>query len=86
MLGYPVSQATVWRYLPAPSRRPTQSWQTFVRNQSMAFGRHQDQEEPSDTESLSLGIWSNWRWLMESVTQIARSLLDPPGPANHGPR
>ncbi len=26
MLGFTVSQATVSRYLPAPSRRPTQSW------------------------------------------------------------
>lgn len=50
MLGFSVSQATVSRYLPPPSRRPRQSWQTFVRNQSNAFGRHQDQEEPSDTE------------------------------------
>jgi len=71
MLGFSVSQATVSRYLPPPSRRPRQSWQTFVRNQSMAFGRHEDQEQPCDTESLSLRIWSNWRWLMESVTQIA---------------
>ena len=29
MLGYTVSQATVSRYLPAPGRRPTQSWRSF---------------------------------------------------------
>ena len=50
MLGFSVSQATVSRYLPPPSRRPRQSWQTFVRNQSMAF-RHQDNpEHDSDLE------------------------------------
>jgi hypothetical protein len=31
MLGYTVSQATVSRYLPAPGRRPTQSWRSFLR-------------------------------------------------------
>ena len=52
MLGFSVSQATVSRYLPAPSRRPTQSWRTFLRNQAIAFGRHQYPEEHSDTEYL----------------------------------
>ena len=33
MLEYTVSQATVSRYLPAPGRRPTQSWRSFLRNQ-----------------------------------------------------
>jgi hypothetical protein len=61
MLVLSVSQATVSRYLPSPGRRPRQSWRTFVRNQSIVFGRHQDQEEQSDTEPLSLRIWSNWR-------------------------
>ena len=77
MLGFSVSQATVSRYLPPPSRRPTQSWRTFVRNQSIAFGRHQDQEELSDKESLRLRIWSNWRRLMRSVTQIAAVCVGP---------
>ena len=44
MLGFTVSQATVSRYLPAPGRRPTQSWRTFVRNQAIAFGHHQYSE------------------------------------------
>jgi hypothetical protein len=77
MLGFSVSQATVSRYLPPLSRRPRQSWQTFVRNQSMALGRHQDQEVQSDTESLSLRIRSNRRWLMESVAQIAAVFVGP---------
>jgi hypothetical protein len=34
MLGFSVSQATVSRHLPAPGRRPTQSWRTFLRNQA----------------------------------------------------
>ena len=68
MLGFSVSQATVSSYLPPPSRRPRQSWRTFVRNQSIVFGRLQDQDEQSDTESLSLRIWSYWRRLVPSVT------------------
>src|SRR5713226_2887192 len=40
MLGYTVSQATVSRYLPAPGRRPTQSWRSFLRNQASAFGQY----------------------------------------------
>src|SRR5208337_2784339 len=43
MLGFTVSQATVSRYLPAPSRRPTQSWRTFLRNQASAFGQYSEQ-------------------------------------------
>ena len=38
MLGFNVSQATISRYMPARSRRPGQSWRTFLRNQAMAFG------------------------------------------------
>src|SRR5260370_26207172 len=40
VLGFTVSQATVSRYLPARSRRPTQSWRTFLRNQASAFGQY----------------------------------------------
>src|SRR5271169_5686173 len=46
MLGFSVSQATVSRYLPAPSRRPRQSWRTFLRNQASAFAQYS--EERSD--------------------------------------
>src|SRR5271167_4378647 len=45
MLGFTVSQATVSRYMPARSRRPGQSWRTFVRNQAMAFGQCEYNEE-----------------------------------------
>ena len=57
MLGFSVSQATVSRYMPARSRRPGQSWRTFLRNQAMAFGHCEYSEE-----------WSEWkRWPTESV-------------------
>jgi hypothetical protein len=44
MLGFTVSQATVSRYLPAPSTRPTQSWRTFIRNQALAFGQYSEEQ------------------------------------------
>jgi hypothetical protein len=47
MLGLSVSQATVSRYMPARSRRPGQSWRTFLRNQAMAFGHSEYYEERS---------------------------------------
>jgi hypothetical protein len=77
MPGLSVSQATVSRYLPSPGRKPRSSWRTFVRNQSIVFGRHQDQEEQSDTEPLSLRTWSNGRRLVPSVTQIAMVCVGP---------
>jgi len=43
MLGFSVSQATVSRYMPARSRRPTQSWRTFLRNQVSAFGEYSEE-------------------------------------------
>jgi hypothetical protein len=46
MLGFTVSQATISSYMPARSRRPTQSWRTFLRNQTIAFGQYF--EERSD--------------------------------------
>ena len=72
MLGFTVSQATVSRYLPAPGRRPTQSWRTFLRNQAIAFVHHQYWEEHSYTEYWSLRFCSYWSSLMRSVAQIAR--------------
>src|SRR5229473_2920784 len=45
MLGFGVSQATVSRYMPARSRRPEQSWRTFLRTQAMAFGHCEYSEE-----------------------------------------
>jgi hypothetical protein len=72
MLGFTVSQATVSRYLPAPSRRPTQSWRTFLRNQATAFSHYQYLEEHSYTEYLSLWVCSYWGRLVRSVAKIAR--------------
>jgi hypothetical protein len=72
MLGFTVSQATVSRYLPALSRRPTQSWRTFLHNQIIVFSHHQYSEEHSDTEYVRLWGCSYWGRLMRSVAQIAR--------------
>jgi hypothetical protein len=73
MLGFSLSQATVSRYLPAPSRRPIQSWRSFLRNQAIAFGHHHPYpEEHSDTEYLGLRFCLYWGSLMRSVAQIAR--------------
>jgi hypothetical protein len=47
MLGFSVSQATVSRYMPARSRRPGQSWRTFLRNQAMTFGHSEHYGERS---------------------------------------
>jgi hypothetical protein len=72
MLGFTVSQATVSRYMPAPGRRPAQSWRTFLPNQAVAFVHHRYPEEHSDTKYLSLGFCSYCGSLMRSVAQIAR--------------
>jgi hypothetical protein len=65
MLGFSVSQATMSRYLPARSRRPGQSWRTFLRNQAMALGHHEHTEERSRADA-GLNIESCWaqfkRW------------------------
>ena len=67
MLGFSVSQATVSRYLPAPGRRPAQSWRTFFRNQTIAFTDQLYPEKHSDTQ-----VCSHWGRLVRSVAQIAR--------------
>ena len=51
MLGFSVSQATVSRYMPARSRRPAQSWRTFIRNQALAFSHREYAEERSGTDA-----------------------------------
>ena len=59
MLGFSVSQATVSRYMPARSRRPEQSWRTFLRNQAMAFGHCEYSEEwPSGNAGLQSQSYS----------------------------
>lgn len=72
MLGFSVSQATVSRYLPARSRRPTPSWRTFLRNEAMAFGHRDYPVEHSGAEYLSLRVCSDWGRLMEYLAHIAR--------------
>src|ERR1700686_2179758 len=51
MLGLSVSQATVSRSLPKRSRRPGQSWRTFIRNQAMVFDRREYAEERSRADA-----------------------------------
>ena len=69
MLGFSVSQATVSRYLPAPSRQPTQSWRTFLRNQASAFGQY---SEERSTVYAGLHGQSYWAKLMGSTAvQVA---------------
>ena len=53
MLGFTVSQATLSRYMPAASRRPGQSWRTFLQNQALAFRADQDSENVSGVEYWS---------------------------------
>src|SRR5260370_3082478 len=85
MLGFTVSQATVSRYLPAPGRRPTQSWRSFLRNQASAFCQY---SEARSRESARPPVRSYWAKLMQStVARIAavgggvRRGLCPPHPA-----
>jgi hypothetical protein len=71
MLGFSVSQATVSRYLQSPGRRPRQSWRSFFRNQTSAFGHHQYSEERSRGYAR-LHVQSYWAKLMRSAAaQIA---------------
>ncbi len=69
MLGFTVSQATVSRYMPARSRRPTQSWRTFLCNQASAFGQY---SEHRSGRHARLNVQSSWAKLMQSAAaQIA---------------
>jgi len=71
MLGFSVSQATVSRYLPAPGRRPTQSWRTFLRNQAVVCG-HREYAEERSRRDAGLHGQSWWAQLKRSGTaQIA---------------
>jgi hypothetical protein len=68
-LGFTVSQTTVSRYLPAPSRRPTQSWRIFFRNQTSVFGQYSEQRSRGYAR---LHVQSYWAKLMRSAAaQIA---------------
>jgi hypothetical protein len=71
MLAFSVSQATVSRYMPARSRRPGQSWRTFLRNQAMAFG-HSEYCDQRSREDAVLHIESCWAQLKRlAAAQIA---------------
>jgi hypothetical protein len=65
MLGYRVSQATVSRYLLAPTRRPTQSWRSFLRNQASAFGQY---SETRSRGCSGLQVRPYWAKPMRSAT------------------
>ena len=71
MLGFSVSQATVSRYLPPPSRRPRQSWRTFIRNQARAF-RYRDDLEYSNQDWQGRPDCSYRGNLTRSARQIAK--------------
>jgi hypothetical protein len=70
MLGFSVSQATVSRYMPARSRRPGQSWWTFLRNQAMAFG-HSECSEKRQNGDAGFQSQSHSARLERSAAQIA---------------
>jgi hypothetical protein len=69
MLGFTVSQATVSRYLPAPSRRPTQSWRTFLRNQASAFGEYSEQRSRGYARLHGQSCWA--MLIRSAAAQIA---------------
>jgi hypothetical protein len=74
MLGFSVSQATVSRYLPAPGRRPTQSWRTFFRNQTSAFAHSEYSEECSKGYARP-HLQSYWAKLMGSTASRLRGYV-----------
>lgn len=61
MLGFSVSQATVSRYLPARSRRPGQSWRTFLRNQATAFGQYSEERSRLDAGLHGQSHWAQFQ-------------------------
>src|SRR6266851_3232566 len=75
MLGFSVSQATVSRYLPAPGRRPRQSWRTFLRNQASAFGQYS--EERSDGYAGPQGAPYSADLMQSAAARIAKGQQHP---------
>jgi len=71
MLGFSVSQATVSRYLPAPGRRPKQSWRTFLRNQASAFGQYSAERSKGCSHLHGQRCWATRE--RSAVAQIATS-------------
>jgi hypothetical protein len=78
MLGFTVSQATVSRYMPPASRRPGQSWRTFIHNQILAF-RHDRDSEESTGDDAALRVGFNRGTLLRNCDKRALHLrLRPP--------
>src|SRR5208337_1164371 len=75
MLGFSVSQATVSRYLPAPGRRPRQSWRTFLCNQASAFGQYS--EERSDGYAGPRGAPYSADLMQSAAARIAMGQQQP---------
>ena len=71
MLGFNISQATVSRYLPAPGRRPKQSWRTFLRNQAGAFGQYSAERSKGCAHLHGQSCWAAGE--RSAVAQIATS-------------
>ena len=69
MLGFTVSQATVSRYLPAPCRRPTQSWRIFLRNQASAFGQYSEERSRGYARLFGQSCWATL--IRSAAAQIA---------------
>jgi len=72
MLGFSVARATVSRYMPTRSRRPGQSWRTFLRSQAMAFGHCEYAEERSGKDAGLHGHSYGAQLKRSGVAQIAR--------------
>ena len=71
MLGFSISQTTVSRYLPAPSRRPKQSWRTFLRTQASAFGHYSAERSKGCAHVHARCCWATRE--RSAVAQIATS-------------
>lgn len=54
-LGFPVSQATVSRYLPRRDGRPSQSWRTFIKNQTVGISFAHSIEDQDGRRDVALG-------------------------------
>jgi hypothetical protein len=69
MLGLSVSQATVSRYVPARSTRPTQSWRTFLRNQASAFSQYFEERSKGYAHLHGQSCWATR--IRSAAAQIA---------------
>ena len=72
MLWFTVSQATVSRYMPARSRRPTQSWRTFLHNQAGAFGQYSEQRSKECAPQHNGSYWVKVMQFTAAQTALGR--------------